>query len=270
MKRREINFSFIIPHKNLPDLLDRCIKSIPEREDIEIIVVDDNSDEDVVNFNKFPWSKRNDVILISNKNGGGAGKARNIGLDNAKGKWILFADSDDTYTENLNGFLDSYIDSDFDIVYFKSNVINNIYNGHKDSHMNLFIDTYLSHDGNIEDVKFGAWEPWNKLIRRSIVIDNNIRFDEISSSNDKMFSIRLGCHVKNIEVSDKVIYNYILREGSIVHSALEKKFLNSFNTILDQNSLYHKIGYVRKVFIPFFLFKNRKFIDKNQLKRYLI
>lgn len=38
-------YSFIIPHKNSPDLLNRCIQSIPKRDDIEIIIVDDNSDK---------------------------------------------------------------------------------------------------------------------------------------------------------------------------------------------------------------------------------
>jgi glycosyltransferase involved in cell wall biosynthesis len=39
------NYSFIIPHKNCPDLLQRCVDSIPDRDDVQVIVVDDNSDE---------------------------------------------------------------------------------------------------------------------------------------------------------------------------------------------------------------------------------
>ena len=45
-----INFSFIIPHKNTPDLLQKCLDSIPRRDDVQIIVVDDNSDADKVDF----------------------------------------------------------------------------------------------------------------------------------------------------------------------------------------------------------------------------
>jgi len=41
-----IYYSFVIPHYNTPDLLQRLIDSIPQREDIEVIVVDDNSDDD--------------------------------------------------------------------------------------------------------------------------------------------------------------------------------------------------------------------------------
>ena len=47
------NISIIIPHKNIPKLLERCLNSIPEREDIQIIIVDDNSDEKYKNNNEF-------------------------------------------------------------------------------------------------------------------------------------------------------------------------------------------------------------------------
>jgi glycosyltransferase involved in cell wall biosynthesis len=51
---QEITFSIIIPHKNTPELLQRCLASIPKREDIQIIVIDDNSDNTKVDFEYFP------------------------------------------------------------------------------------------------------------------------------------------------------------------------------------------------------------------------
>ena len=53
-----INYSIIIPHKNSPLLLERCLESIPIRDDLQIIIVDDNSDPEVVNFSKFPGLDR--------------------------------------------------------------------------------------------------------------------------------------------------------------------------------------------------------------------
>ena len=52
-------YSIIIPYKNCPALLNRCIDSIPQRDDVQIIVVDDNSDDD-----KKPNIIRNDVELV--------------------------------------------------------------------------------------------------------------------------------------------------------------------------------------------------------------
>lgn len=49
-----INFSIIIPHKDIPDLLQRCLDSIPIRDDVQVIVVDDDSDGNKVDFAHFP------------------------------------------------------------------------------------------------------------------------------------------------------------------------------------------------------------------------
>ena len=89
------NFTFIIPHKNIPSLLQRCIDSIPQREDVHIVVVDDNSDSCQVDFSHFPGLNNPFVEVIFTKEGYGAGYARNVGLKQVQSKWVLFADADD-------------------------------------------------------------------------------------------------------------------------------------------------------------------------------
>lgn len=268
VKNNIINYSIIIPHKNIPSLLQRCIDSIPLRDDLEIIIVDDDSDSVIVDFNNFPGSNRKDVKIIFEKKGRGAGYARNVGVCRAKGKWLLFADSDDTYTENLSEFLDYYVNSDADVIYFKCNVVNLRGRKRTVSNMNIFIDAYLVGKGDVADVKYGAWEPWNKLIKRDFVINNLIKFDEISSSNDKIFSLKAGMFASNVIVSNTVVYNYILRTGSIIHSKNETKYLDSLNTIIRQNIIYHTVNYKRKVFFPYFLLANLKFINKSTFSQY--
>ena len=59
-----INFSIIIPTKNIPDLLQRCLESIPQRSDIEIIVVDDNSDREIVDVKNYPGTNNQQVISV--------------------------------------------------------------------------------------------------------------------------------------------------------------------------------------------------------------
>ena len=59
-----INFSIIIPTKNIPDLLQRCLESIPQRSDIEIIVVDDNSDREIVDVKNYPGTNNQQVKII--------------------------------------------------------------------------------------------------------------------------------------------------------------------------------------------------------------
>ena len=102
-----INYSIIIPHKNTPDLLQYCLDSIPIRSDVQVIVVDDNSDED-----KKPTFTRDDVkfFYIDKEHTKGAGRARNVGLEHAVGKWYYnnviyvdnpyFVDGDKVYVNN--------------------------------------------------------------------------------------------------------------------------------------------------------------------------
>ena len=78
------NYSIIIPHKDIPELLQRCLNSIPQREDIEVIIIDDGS-------KAVPVLTREDAELVALLENGGAGHARNIGLQHAKGKWVHFS-----------------------------------------------------------------------------------------------------------------------------------------------------------------------------------
>ena len=73
---KNICFSFIIPHKNNPTLLQRCVNSIPSRDDIQIIIVDDNSDPKIVDWNALKFNASNLDIVFAKENKG-AGYARN-------------------------------------------------------------------------------------------------------------------------------------------------------------------------------------------------
>ena len=114
------NYSIIIPHKNIPSLLRRCLDSIPERDDLEIIVVDDNSKEDTIR--DLQTIHRNNLQIIYTKEGRGAGYARNVGISKAQGKWILFADADDYFEEIAFNTLDLFTNSKAQLVLFNSRI----------------------------------------------------------------------------------------------------------------------------------------------------
>ena len=71
-------YSIIIPHKEIPDLLMRCLRSIPVSEDIQVIVVDDNSSYDDTCLYTYPELSRPYLEFIRTKTGGVAGYARNL------------------------------------------------------------------------------------------------------------------------------------------------------------------------------------------------
>ena len=107
----KIIFSVIIPHRNSIDTLQRLFDSIPDRDDVEIIVVD-NSPVKI----KPIKCNRNVTLLYSEPNRG-AGGARNVGIDYSHGEWLLFADADDFYTPDAFDTFFSHITDDVDIVY---------------------------------------------------------------------------------------------------------------------------------------------------------
>ena len=210
-------FSIIIPHKDIPDLLMRCLKSIPVSEDIQVIVVDDNSADADTYLDKYPELSRPYLEFIRTTKGGGAGYARNVGLEYAKGKWILFADADDFFVDDLYDIICSYVDSEADVIYFKNKAVLSddiSIKSNRSSYVNKNIDQYLS-DGVEWPIRTKMCVPWGKIIKRSLIVKHNIRFDEIKYSNDALFSLLVGYYAEKIVVADRVIYILTCRSNSL-------------------------------------------------------
>lgn len=207
-----INYSFIIPHHNCPNLLNRCVGSIPEREDIQIIVVDDNSDID-----KKPKIKRSGVELyvIEAQETKGAGHARNIGLSKAVGKWVLFADADDYYTEKLLPEIDKYSNDDIDVLYFNYTRIELDSKTMDDNKLQYSIDKYNGDKEIIDFIKFSNNSPCTKMIRFSYIKSHSMFYEEVPNGNDVLFSLFVGSYTEKIAVSKERLYTYINNPNSI-------------------------------------------------------
>lgn len=219
-----INYSIIIPHKNTPKLLQRCLDSIPQRGDIEVIVVDNNSSPDVVDFDHFPGCGRNDVLLVRDDESIGAGGARNTGLTYAQGKWVLFADADDYYERDYLSALDKYIDSDNDVIYFNYNVKKKDKNGYGIVNAKSKYD-YTIDNFDIDVLKYRLTVPWNKMIRKCIIDKYHILFEDCVVGNDVFFSYQIGALTKQVIYEEKRLYNYTLHKNSVT---TKKKNNNDF------------------------------------------
>lgn len=194
-------FSIIIPHYNIPDLLMRCLKSIPLSEDIQVIVVDDNSSDTDTYLERYPELSRPYLEFIRTTKGGGAGYARNIGLDHAKGEWILFADADDFYVDNMYAIITSCVESDADVIFFRNRSVLSddiLRESPRDEYLDRIMDLYLK-TGDELPIRAKYVVPWGKMIKKSLIDKYNIRFEEIKYSNDVLFSVHVGCYAKKIE-----------------------------------------------------------------------
>ena len=209
-------FSIIIPHKDIPDLLMRCLKSIPVSEDIQVIVVDDNSADADTYLERYPELSRPYLEFVRTTKGGGAGYARNVGLEHAKGKWIIFADADDFFVENMSDIIYSYVDSEADVIYFKiKSVLSEDINiaTIRDAHVNKNIDQYLL-DGDEWPVRAQMFGPWAKMIKRNLMVKYNIRFDEVMYADDAYCSLQIGYYARTIQVVNRVLYVVTYRPNS--------------------------------------------------------
>lgn len=216
-----INYSFIIPHKNTPKLLQRCLDSIPQRDDVEVIVVDNNSSLDIVDFGHYPGSNR--AKIIKDNNSAGPGGARNTGLKIAQGKWVLFADADDYYSVGFLDTLDHYILSDVDVIFFNFNMIKDGHVAELPYSLN-YLDRYDPEDlAFVQMLKFRFPVPWNKMTKRDFLIRNNVAFKDCIIGEDGVFSFNIGFNAKSYIIDKSRLYNYTINSNSITNNVKNNK-----------------------------------------------
>ena len=241
---KNIKFSFIIPHKNSPKLLERCLASIPRNENIQIIVVDDNSSTNIVDFDHFPGKDEKCVEVYLTKAGKGAGYARNIGLKYALGDWIIFADADDYFTDNALSILNKQYKNNADVVYFYSQ---SIYDDTKEKAdraniYNSLVNAYLSDRTMENKIRVGFLVPWAKMIKRYLIEKNNIQFDEVPAANDVYFAVLTGLAARCIDAVPETIYVVTVNRGSITRRRNYEIAYSQYYVNLKRNFYLKKIG----------------------------
>ena len=254
-----IKYSIIIPHYNAPQLLARCLGSIPVSEEIQVVVVDDCSPNAENLLDRVPELKRPYLEFYSTGINGGGGKARNVGLLHAKGAWVLFADADDYFVEGFVGILENYSSTSADIVFFNVRCFNEagkVVRGIKEKIYELY-----EQRGDERVFRYCYTEPWGKMFRRSLIADNDIRFEEVIVANDFLFSVKTGYYAKEVIISDEYLYNYTVMTSStsrgkiseekvkarIVEKVKVQQFLESHCVKTDYNLLSY-VPRIKKFF----------------------
>ena len=210
--------SVIVPVYNAEKHLDRCMDSILAQtfRDYEVILVNDGSTDGSGDLCKKYAALDSRIIYIEKENGG-AGSARNAGIEKARGKYLAFPDSDDRFDPSMYEELYKLAESgDYDVVFSG-------------------VDYYTQTDGepvysrtqNIEAVSFADRKicrenimtffptttifdvPWNKLYKRSVITENNISFTDIRRCQDAVFNLDFFNCIDSAASVDKAYYCYI-------------------------------------------------------------
>lgn len=204
----EIKVSVIVPVYNSELYLRRCLDSIVNQslEEIEIILVNDCSTDDSIDILKeYKEKYQSKIIILDLKENKGPGGARNEGMNNAKGEYIGFVDSDDYIEKEM--YEELYKLSrleDYDMVDCAFN------NRHTET---IAMSTTKNTWGqlNIEKrdylVAYSGFV-WSKIIKRNILIDNNIKFRENVTFEDIDFLPIVMLYLKNVYATERVLYYY--------------------------------------------------------------
>ena len=208
------DFSVIIPVwrgaiKFLPKLFD----SIPEKEGIEIIVVD-NSKEPV---KRDEINSQREISFFHSAPERHAGGSRNDGMAEAKGKWLIFADADDYFTPDAFNLFYSKLETDAELVFTG---MGGIYEdtGEPSDRGDYYaqqVHRYCAGEMSEWGLRLGFNSPCCKMVSHALVERENLHFDEVRASNDAFFSLTTGYFAKKIDAVDKVTYIATVNRGSL-------------------------------------------------------
>ena len=205
-----IDISIIVPAYNAEKYIKKCIDSMirQTKEELEFIIVNDGSTDNTENLVKEYKDKR--IKYFKNKNQG-IGKTRNFGIDKAKGKYIMFLDSDD---------------------YLEKTACEKMYQKAENNDLDVVIcDFYKEYDdGRIEEIHTDDFEnsslkenpdiiteylcPWAKIYKRDLLNKHNIRFVENLKYEDAPFVIEALAEANKIGKVDECLNYYLIHGNS--------------------------------------------------------
>ena len=215
----------IVPHYNSVGSLKRLIESIPIRDGLEVVVVDDNSSESLEAIS-IAYPDVRVLTLPRHRKGGGA--ARNFGLENSNSDWLLFADADDFFVDGAFDRIYRHLNSDCDVVYFAPTSMKESTGGIGSRHQHYanLLDAYSKTSD--KSLLYKYFVPWSKLVSRRIVDKHSISFDEVIASNDMNFSLKLACYGIRHAVDMSPIYCVTEGDSSLTKqtslAVLESRF----------------------------------------------
>lgn len=211
-KNYTIKISIIVPVYNAEKYLSSCLDSIINQSYtyFELLLIDDGSTDDS-GLICDEYAKKDNRIRVFHKQNGGVSSARNLGLDNAKEDWIAFCDSDDYVNPNWLEIYVSLISTNSVVDIACQGMLKTglcvssdyckgfeYYGGAKEAIMLLKQSSLLGYI-------------WNKIFKKSIIVNNSLRFDEnITFMEDEEFILKYFRYCNFVACTERIGYNYVI------------------------------------------------------------
>ena len=265
--------TIIVPVYNVEKYLKTAIDSAINQtyKNIEIILVDDGSTDSSGKICD-EYGKKDDRIIVVHQENKGLSGARNTGLDIAKGKYIMFLDSDDTFEkdacENLYNEIEK-TNADFVI----GNYINTKEDGSKFKKPAFSLEKYKNFKLSINDYNDSFYimnsGVWNKIFRKSYLDKLKIRFVDRALAEDAIFTTYCFIKSENVYYIPNIVYNYRLREADSISSSCSKDYFlkinKSYKLIYNNFKENNQLEYYRYFYAKSMNYILYKFIDSDKL-----
>ncbi len=227
--------SIIIPIYNVEKYLHKCIESVESQtlENIEVILVNDGStDNSEIIIEKFK-EKYNNIKYIKKENGG-LSDARNVGIRNATGDYILFVDSDDYISDTLLNDLSVYMEQEYDLIKFKMIKVDENYKEIGKVEGPIFENKNGEEAFNLLYGNDVMLQPaWLYLYKKSFWDRNKFEYPVGMNHEDFARTALIMLKADSVASTNVYGYYYVQSEGSITRGNDETKKLKRAQDIIN-------------------------------------
>ena len=239
-----IKVSFVVAVYNVDQYLSQCIESIINQnmEQVEILLVNDGSTDGSLSICNSYAAKDSRIRVIDQKNGG-AIAARNKGLQEAKGEWVYFVDGDDFVDSAVCTGIEQYLDINYDIVMFS----HARFAGGQIRKVSYFDEKIVFQKEDFKDLQLSALNRlgsykynfkvldaasiWNKMYRRSFLLDNRISFiPDFPKLQDLSFNLMVYEQADSAVYIPNIGYYFRYNDQSVSHR-YQKNLIEKFDVI---------------------------------------
>lgn len=239
----KIKFSIIVPVYNVEKYLNTCLESIVKQtyNNYEVIIVcdkcDDNS-EMIVDYyvKKYNWKKIHEEYT-------GLSKARNLGVDEAKGDYLMFLDGDDYLDDHLLETINNLLDDDTDILRFQVQDVNdNNIVQHKEDGFRIMKGTEAFN----KIIRYHYIEnAWAYTYKTSFWKKNNFKFMDGCLAEDYGLTPLVIAKADKIKSISYIGYNYVQRSNSLMTNDDYSKKIKKMDDMLKQSN--YEINELKKI-----------------------
>ena len=227
-----MKISVIIPVFNAEKYLGVCLESIliQTLKDFDVLVVDDGSTDTGMTIAESYLEKFGGRLKIIHlpKNTGMPGIPRNVGLEYAQGKYICFVDADDLLADNalatLYNFAEEY---QADVIYMEKSFMCDEEPLTKNFTLAAWTRAVLKNKILVESENIGErvqmlmnshfyWPPWTKFVRRDFLLDNDIKFPQMTIAEDVCWTFKIICLAEKLLRVPTPLYIYRSNSGSMM------------------------------------------------------